>query len=187
MKGYREILKDFEAISGPIEPYAQVLRKYAEKLQEWDDFFAKAFYDRLYSYEGTAKVFREGEREEREEALKIWYRKTVSGDYDDAYWEWQYMGVGIAHVARGIPNEYMLSAMSFVQRAFMVKVKEEFPPDEAAAIYEAFKHITDAIAVLIAAGYMYTYLKAVSESTGMSLQLIDRHAVLVAKSLKESR
>ncbi len=181
MKTYRDILRDFEAISGPIGPHAEVLKRYADRLKEWDDLFTKVFYDTLFSYGPTAAVFREGERVEREETLRAWYRKVVSGEYDDAFWDWQYRRVGLAHVLRGIPNEFMLSAMSMVQRAFLEKVKEEFPSDEAARIYLAFKHVTDAVATLIASGYMYSYLKAVSESTGMSLTLIDRHAVLVAQ------
>ncbi len=181
MKTYKEILKDFEAIAGPIEPSAEVLKRYSAKLREWDGFFAKVFYDTLLSYGPTASVFREGERPEREETLKVWYRRVVSGEYDDAFWDWQYRRVGLSHILRGIPNEFMLPAMSLVQRAFLEKVKEEFPPDEAAHIYLAFKHVTDAIATIIAAGYMYSYLKAISESTGMSLTLIERHAVLVAQ------
>ena len=181
MKTYKDVLKDFEAISGPIGPHAEVLKEYADRLKVWDDFFAKAFYDTLFSYGPTASVFREGERPTREEALKVWYRRVVSGEYDDAFWDWQYRKVGLSHVVRRIPNEFMLSAMSMVQRAFFEKVKEEFPMEEAFRIYLAFKHITDAIATLIAAGYMYSYLDAVSESTGMSLTLIERHAVLVAQ------
>ncbi len=181
MRTHTEILRDFESIAGPIEPHAEVLRKYADKLREWDEFFAKAFYDRLFSYGPTASIFGEGERPEREEGLKFWYRKVVSGEYDDTFWEWQFRKVGLVHVVRGIPNEFMLSAMAFVQNAFLMKVKEEFPPDEAAEIYMAFKHVTDAIATIIAAGYMYTYLEAVSASTGMSLKLIERHAKLVAQ------
>ena len=181
MKDHRQVLRDFEAISGPIEPYAEVLKRYADRLKEWDEFFAKAFYDTLFSYGPTASVFREGERPEREEALKVWYRKVVSGEYDEAFWDWQFRKVGLSHVVRGIPNEFMLSAMSLVQRVFFHKVLEAFPSDEAVRIYGAFKHVTDAIATLIAAGYMYSYLDAVSESTGMSLKLIERHAILVAR------
>ncbi len=181
MKTYKDILRDFEAIAGPIAPHAEVLKRYADTLAKWDDFMAKAFYDTLFSYRPTASVFREGERAEREETLKAWYRKVVSGEYDEDFWDWQYHRVGLSHVARAIPNEFMLPAMSMVQRAFLERVKEEFPPEEAAIIYAAFKHITDAVATLIAAGYMYTYLSAVSESTGMSPTLIERHAVLIAR------
>ncbi|NPB04140.1 MAG: hypothetical protein GXO39_06995 [Thermotogae bacterium] len=181
MKNYLQILKDFEAIAGPIEPHAQVLKRYASKLQRWSSLFAKAFYDRLFSYEETARIFKEEERPERERSLKTWYERTVSGEYDDDFWKWQYYRVGIAHVARGIPNEFVVAAMSFVQRAFLEKVKEEFPPDEGARVYLAFKHVTDAIVALISAGYMNSYLSGISTSTGMSLQLIERHAVLIAK------
>ncbi len=185
MKDYREVLKSFESIAGPIKPHAEVLRRYAENLKEWDELLVKVFYDTLFSYGTSASIFREGERTEREVALKMWYRRVVSGEWDESFWEWQFRKVGFAHVIRGIPNEFILSAMSLLQRTFLEKALQEFPVEEAVRVYTAFKHITDAVATLMAAGYMYCYLEALSESTGMPPALIERHAVLLARRIYE--
>ncbi len=183
MKDYKDVLKDFENIAGSIQPYAEILRSYRRELWELADDVVKEFYDKLFSYEGTAKIFKEDERPERERTFKQWFMKVVSGEYDDEFWASQYYVVALKHVVRGISNEVMLASMNFLQRIFARKLTERFSYEEAERIYHAFKHITDAIAAIMVSGYMNMYIKAISESTGMSLALIDRHVKTSANEL----
>jgi len=66
---------------------AEVLLKYKDVLLGFEKGLVKGFYDTLYAHEATRAIFKDGEREAREKTLIDWYRRTLNGPFDDAYWE----------------------------------------------------------------------------------------------------
>jgi hypothetical protein len=59
---------------------AQAIARHRALLLSWTEELVQKFYDTLFAHPPTRAVFREGERPEREETLRNWWRKTVGED-----------------------------------------------------------------------------------------------------------
>ena len=134
----------------------RVLHEAAAHTQLWVDQFVQMFYETLFAYPLTRGVFREGERPEREQTLRVWYLRITSGELDDQFWKEQWQ-VGQRHVDRLIPNSYMFGMMHRAQRFFLDKCLTDFGPGKGLRIFHAFKRATDIASGLIAEGYHNTY------------------------------
>ena len=168
-----QVLNDLIRLTGYSDKDPQTLRDVADTTQAWMEEITQAFYDTLYGYSSTAVVFKEGERPSREDTLRNWYHYVSQGKIDENFWHWQWY-VGLVHIPRGITNPFMLGMMSRVQQHFQTKCRQAFEPEQADAVFQAFKRITDVIAGLIAEGYFQSYLEAVQRTSGQSRVLIDR-------------
>lgn len=183
----KTILKNLETIIGLSADDVEIIKEAAPKLAEWGPAVVQLFYDTLYAYEPTAKVFKEGERPAREASLADWYMTLLRGEVDDAFW-WQQWMVGLIHVWRGVPNHYMHAMMSKVQLAFLHLSLQEFETAQAEKIFGAFKRITDVIVGLITESYLVKYLEAVENFSGIKQTVIDRMVSLEVESMiKEYR
>ncbi len=182
------IVKDLIVLTKFSDQDVQLLQQHAPQLQSWGEELIKEFYDTLYGYESTGKVFREGEREAREKTLRDWYLHITSvGQVDDAFWQQQWV-VGLVHIIRGVTNPFMFGMTSRVQQFILRKCVEEFEPKQAIEIYSAFKRLTDVIAGLIAESYFSSYVEAMEKVGGFKLSLIKRMIDLEINSkLKNSR
>ncbi len=78
------------------------------------------FYDILFEYEPTAKIFKEGERATREGDLVKWYENLLNSSTQDKFWEIQWL-VGLLHIKRDVKNHMMLGMPSRVQFFFLQK------------------------------------------------------------------
>lgn len=169
-----QIINDLIVLTKFSNQDAQLLQQHAPKLQSWGEELVKEFYDTLYGYESTGKVFREGEREAREKTLRDWYLHITSvGNVDAAFWQQQWV-VGLVHIIRGVTNPFMFGMTSRVQQFILRKCFEEFEPQQALEIYSAFKRLTDVIAGLIAESYFSSYVEAMEKVGGFKLSLIKR-------------
>ncbi len=170
---FQKVLQDLITLTGYSEEDAQVLRETAPITQAWAEGFAQAFYDLLFSYEPTAKVFHPGERPAREASLKAWYAEVTSGNLTPAFWQQQWV-VGLIHIARQVTNPYMLGMTSRVQQLFLQKCLEAFDPDQAQAVFLAFKRATDVVAGLVTEGFFQNYMLAMERVAGFRKALIVR-------------
>ncbi len=166
-------VEDLIRLTGFSEKDGETLAKYRDVALKWANDVVKEFYDTLFSYEPTAKVFREGERPLREKTLREWYERLFDGKYDDSFWLWQWY-VGIIHIKRKVYNRYMLAMMGRVQLAFLRKALSELPPDEAIELCTAFKRLTDVIAGLIAESYHLTYIYSLEAVAGIKPALAEK-------------
>ncbi len=182
-----QILQDLITLTGLSEQDSQILRESAPQTEKWADEIVKAFYDTLFAYEPTARVFKEGERPEREITLRNWYLTVVRGDLSPEFWRWQWI-VGLVHIPRGISNPFMFGMMSRVQQIFLHKCLQEFDPPQAEKVYSAFKRVTDVVAGLIAEGYFQNYIIAMERVAGFRKSLIERMLDMeIHKMLSEAR
>jgi len=179
-----EILKHYEVLTGLDEKDFETLAKYKDKLSSWKDEIVKDFYDTLFSYEATKKIFKEGEREKLEKTLGNWYLGLLEGKKEKSFWEHQWF-VGLVHIARGVDNSFMHSMMARVQNLFAEKCSKEFSTEEAKEIYTAFKRITDTIAGVIMEGYFIQYIESIIRMTGIKEQVIDRMVKLESQKMIE--
>ena len=162
----------------------QNLQKNADVLAEWADIIVKSFYNKLYSNEGALKILRNIPRRALEKTLKDWYLSLLNGKPEDEFWLSQWF-VGLAHIARGVDNAYMLSMMGHLQLKFGELCFQEFEDLKAWQIFKSFKRITDAISILIVEGYIDLYKRAIEGMSGLKPALIDRMAFLESQRMWE--
>lgn len=170
---FDQTLQDLITLTGFTPADVQLLSQTRDQLEPWHEAITATFYNTLYGYKATQAVFHDGERPAREGTLHNWYQMLLSGKIDETFWRWQWY-VGLIHIPRGVTNPYMLGMMSRVQLLFAHQCQETFPPEQATAIFAAFKRITDVIAGLIAEGYFESYVQAMERMSGQSRVLIDR-------------
>ncbi|VVM06655.1 Globin-coupled histidine kinase [Methylacidimicrobium cyclopophantes] len=159
----------------------------APKLLPLEDALVRGFYDILFAHPQTAGVFGSGERSERENALRRWWRRTLGGPFDAQYWRWQ-AAVGLIHIRRGVTNPMMLAMWGWVLNALQEALFEnlKLPPHEAARAMEALHRLAATVQALTAESYLRHYLLALSHSTGVSTDLIDRLVTVELASLDPS-
>ncbi len=187
MVSKEEVLKyteDLKFLTGLSSNDLEILKKYKDIALQWTDDLVKSFYDILFSYEPTASIFREGEREERENTLKDWYRRLFE-EINSDFWIWQWY-VGIVHIKRKVYNRYMLGMLSRIQQMFLDKAVQNLPIEEALELYRAFKKATDVIAGVIAEGYHLTYVESLQTVAGVDKQFVGKIMKLhLDKAMKE--
>lgn len=178
----RGVIKDSSQLLNLSDRDFSVLQERASTLQGWADHIVKVFYDKLFSHEGALKIIGDTPRNQLEKTLKEWYLSLLKGKPNEEFWLSQWF-VGLAHIARGVSNAYMLSTMSLMQLEFGRLCFQEFDDYEAWRVFEAFKKITDIIAILIVEGYLNLYKEAVEGMSGMKPALIDRMAFLESQKM----
>lgn len=185
----KKIFADLQVLTGISEEDYQTISAHSELTQSWIDDVVKAFYDTLFSYENTLKVFPKGkaERPEREQTLRRWYMQITSGNINEAFW-WQQWLVGLIHIKVKVSNTYMLGMTSKVQQLFLEKCMSHLDTAEALKLYGAFKRVTDVVATLIAEGYFINYVESLENVLGFNRGLIERMMELeITKRIEDLR
>ncbi|MBN1571583.1 MAG: hypothetical protein JW984_00120 [Deltaproteobacteria bacterium] len=182
-----QVLKDLIRLTGYSEADRETLREFSEKTAPWADEFVKSFYDTLFGYDRTAKIFGEGERQEREKTLKGWLTSAFKGDITDDFLKNLWV-VGLLHIKRGVPNSFMLGIMSLVEQLFLKKCIETFEKEEATRIYGAFKRLMDVVSGVIAESYYFSYVDALYSIGGIKREVVNRMISLeIDKMIKAER
>lgn len=149
---------------------AAAIARHTDLLLGMEDELVEGFYDTLFAHRPTAAVFDLDERLAREETLRRWWRRTVTGPLDEGYWTW--MGVvGVVHIRRGVRNPMMLSMMAFVEQ-FVRTRTASLPAEEAGALGEAFAHVTATTAAVISESYTQAYVSALQALGGLNPKLL---------------
>ncbi len=163
---------------------AALIARHKEVLLSWTDELVKAFYDSLFAHPPTRKVFREGERPEREKTLENWWRRTVEGPLDAGYFTWM-AKVGLVHVVRKVENPMMLAMASFVAE-FVERKSHDAKLPEADPLTEAFYRLSMAVGAVITHGYDRYRALALYSVAGMEPALLDRLTEEEAKGMLEA-
>lgn len=137
-----------------------------------EDVLVEGFYDALFAHRQTAAVFDLDERAAREETLRTWWRRTVSGPLDSGYWSWMGL-VGVVHIRRGVRNPMMLSMMAFVQDVVHREaLAAGLPGDRVEALRLAFSHLASTAAAVISESYTQSYVGALQALGGLNPKLL---------------
>ncbi|MCA9735951.1 MAG: globin [Deferribacteres bacterium] len=171
----KQIFADLQVLTGISEADYATIAAHSTLTQSWIDDVVEAFYDTLFGYEKTSKVFPRGEAErpDREQTLRRWYMQVTSGNINEAFW-WQQWLVGLIHIKVKVSNTYMLGMTSKVQQLFLEKCMTHLDSAEALKLYGAFKRVTDVVATLIAEGYFVNYVESLENVLGFNRGLIER-------------
>lgn len=137
-----------------------------------EDRLVAGFYDTLMAHHETAQVFAPDERPAREETLRHWWRRTVTGPLDAGYWSWMGL-VGVVHIRRGVRNPMMLSMMAFVENAVHHEaVAAGLPAEEVEALRTAFSHLGHTASAVISESYTQSYVSALQALGGLNPKLL---------------
>lgn len=176
-ESFAQIIQTVTHLTGVSQEDFATLKNKGSDIAAWKDEIVSLFYNALYANSSTQKVFREGEREEREKMLAGWLEQLINVNNDKEFWQVQGK-IAFAHVKRHVYNEYMVSIASRLQEYFWEKAIQNFSPQEAIKVGQAFTRIINTV-VGITVGL---YDLIIAEVTGASPELIDN---LIESSLEE--
>ena len=114
-----------------------------------------------------------------------WVVKTVGGKFDINYWAWQTF-VGILHIKRKVSNDYMIIMMHRVSDLVITEAYKDLPVDEAEKLKTAWLKVAGTVLSLISESYHYFYLVAISQTTGLNLNLLDNLVRVEVDNLVEA-
>ena len=95
-----------------------------------EDKLVQGFYNALFAHGATQAVFTDGERPDREQTLRQWWQRTLTGPFDQSYWDWQVL-VGLVHVKRKVKNPMMIAMWGWIVNFVRQEAYEHLPSDEA--------------------------------------------------------
>lgn len=163
---------------------ASAIQRHKELLLSWEDELVGQFYDTLFAHPPTKAVFREGERPQREETLRRWWRRTVTEPVDEGYFGWMAL-VGLVHVVCGVENPMMLAMTAFVVEFVKEKATRvtESGMTDALEVIEAFQRLAMTVGAVITYGYDAYREMALHNVAGMEPGLLRRLTQQEAESL----
>ena len=176
-ESFAKIVETVTNITGVSNEDFAALKEKSSEIATWKDEIISLFYNTLYANGSTSKVFKDGEREQREKMLGSWLEQLLSVEDDKEFWRVQGK-IAFAHVKRHVYNEYMVGISSRLQEFFWEKSIATFSPQEALKVGQAFTRIISTV-VGITVGL---YDLIIAEVTGASPELINN---LIESSLAE--
>ncbi|MGV6818590.1 MAG: protoglobin domain-containing protein [Thiotrichales bacterium] len=160
---------------------AATLLAHKDLLLTLEDELVKGFYDHLYEHKTTRQVFTDDEREAREKTLRDWYQRTLSGPFDQKYWEWQTF-VGLVHIKRNVNNAMVSGMWGWLQTFLGQRALEALPADEALKVIKAVHALQAVVMALISESYQRNMFSAVEKASGLNEALLYR---LVSTEINE--
>jgi len=164
----------------------QTLGSVQDTIKPWGAAVSKAFYEVLYADPDAAVLLGEGNRHKREQVLKDWYERLVSGNPGPRFWDHTRM-VGWIHILVGVKNVYMMSIGLRVEEIFLAACLKHFERDRALEIYTAFRRVFGTVTTVIAESYVNGVISGM-ESLGINPKLVERmRKTFIAKGIDEMR
>lgn len=157
----------------PTDQDGQLIRQYKTFFQKHEDGFIQGFYDLVTSDAATQHFIQPGERSQRENTLKQWYRITTNGHFDEAYWGWQTL-VGMVHVKHQIPNTAFLSMWGWMINYLQQQIFNELPLNEALPLVQSLQKIQTTASCLVVESYVFTQQDAIGRASGLNKNLLKR-------------
>ncbi len=166
---------------------AAVILRYRDTLLTFEADLVQGFYDNVYGHAVTRRVFRDDERPAREKTLVEWYRRTLSGPFDDAYWRWQAY-VGLVHIKRKVNNAMVAGMWGWIMTFLGARALTALPLDEALKLIKAVHALQACVLALIAESYQRNMFTAVDKAAGLSEALLMNLVnIEIDDMLKEAR
>lgn len=183
----REILDQIPPSVRFSDADAAVILRHRDTLLTFEAELVQGFYDNVYGYEVTRRVFRDDERPAREKTLVEWYRRTLSGPFDDAYWRWQAY-VGLVHIKRKVNNAMVAGMWGWIMTFLGARALTALPLDEALKLIKAVHALQACVFALIAESYQRNMFTAVDKAAGLSEALLMNLVnIEIDDMLKEAR
>lgn len=147
----REYAHAVAALSGHTEKDWTVLSQVSGTTVPWAPRLAREFIGALAKNPQTEPFIR-GKKDAREASVTHWFEQLLSGKAASGFWS-ECVLVGLAHVAAGVPNAWVIAGGRHVEEVFLAHVMGAFGPEEALRIHATFaRTLSTAVAVMVAAG-----------------------------------
>lgn len=165
---------------------ATAIAEHVDLLLEMEDVLVADFYDTLHAHPPTAEVFEPGERPAREQTLRGWWQRTVTGPLDDSYWAWMGL-VGVVHIRRGVRNPMMLSMMALVEDVVHREaIAAGLDPAEVERLRVAFGHLTLTASAVISESYTQSYVGALQALGGLNPRLLANMLAIEIQAIEDA-
>ncbi|MFN3265782.1 MAG: protoglobin domain-containing protein [Deinococcales bacterium] len=161
------------------ETDAKLILEHKDRFLAWEDELVSQFYNALFDHQPTKDVFHQGERPDREQTLREWWRRSVATPIDDQYFAWMAM-VGLVHVVRKVENPMMLAMCNFVASFVAKKTENEA---DGRLLAGAFARLALTVGAVITQGFDSYRAKALENVVGMPPDLLKRLTQVEAESL----
>ena len=158
------LLEETKRYIGLTEADARLLAEAGPGLERHLPEMAELFYQRIMENPETARIFSGPEQLARLKlTLQGWGRGLFAGRYDEAYGR-ERMEIGKRHVRAGVPQKYVISAMSVV-RIFLLRALDQEIPDvqRAADTKRALNKVLDLDLNLMCESYFAASLRELRE------------------------
>lgn len=152
---------------------AQLIMAHQQLLLGLEGKLVVGFYDTLFAHAPTKAIFKDGERPAREQTLRDWWRRTLSGPFDGNYWTWQAL-VGLIHVKRKVKNPMMIAMWGWLLQTLRQELGGQLPAGTLEPLLDSFTRLAATVQALTAESYLEHYIKALCEATGFEPELLDR-------------
>lgn len=121
----------------------ELLRELHPKLEPHFRAIAERFYETAMENPGAAAVFRGPDQIDRLHlSLVDWMSTGLLGPYDDAFYE-KRSRIGRRHVQIGLAQQYMFTSMNVVRTAYIHRIIELYPLEEACEVITAVNKLLD--------------------------------------------
>jgi hypothetical protein len=158
-------------------------------LMALENELVQGFYDTIQSHPPMAAIIAEGARGEREATLRRWWRRTLSGPFDEQYWAWQTL-VGMQHVRVGVKNPMMMGMWHWVSHWLNQHARRGAlgEPEAVQGVLDSFSRLMMTAQALTSESYLCSCLETLTRTTGFKPALLDRIARNeIEKMLGEAR
>ncbi|HSD90935.1 MAG TPA: protoglobin domain-containing protein [Kofleriaceae bacterium] len=114
-----------------------------DKLEPEFPAIAGAFYEAVWANPGAAAVLKGPDQVERLRCTLIdWMSSGLLGPYDEAFYE-KRSRIGRRHVAIGLAQRYMFSAINIVRVGYLDRIAKLYPASEALIVMRSVEKLFD--------------------------------------------
>jgi signal transduction histidine kinase len=113
---------------------------------------ADRFYEVVAAHPATARLVTRAQLARMREALIEWMASGLVGPYDAAFVE-RRSRIGRRHVAVGLPQHYVLTAMTVIRDAYDDRIAALYAPDEARRVARSVNKLLDVELALMLGHY----------------------------------
>jgi len=163
LKRYVRFTEDDEAALASLLPHAR-----PEMTR-----IARLFYERASEHEEAHAVFRDEAQIRRlQRSLVSWMERVLSGPYDAAYCD-KSVQIGKVHVAVGLPQRFMASAMT-IFRVELGDIAMDRLPEEGPRVVQALARILDLELAVMTDSYADAFAERVERAEQEARQIPER-------------
>lgn len=172
-----QLVKDITEVMPPQTVFsaadAQLFAANQDLLLSLGEGMIKGFYITVLAHAPTKAVFGDDDMAKRAHDLSGWWRRSVTGPFDEKYWVWQAF-VGVIHVKRGVKNAMMMSMWGWILDYVTRELADKTEPENAYQIIQSLGRLSATAQALAADSFLETYLNGILRATGFSKNLLDK-------------
>ena len=156
---------------------AELLLRFGPTLRALEDDLVRGFYDTVQSHPPMAAIIANGARTDREQTLRHWWQRTLTGPFDDQYWAWQTL-VGMVHIKVGVKNPMMMGMWGWIVSWLQQQMRSGAlgSTEQGLTILDSFGRLVMTAQALTAESYLSNYLETLIRTTGFKPALLERMA-----------